>query len=87
MLDRICAAIVSAAALLIQVCGCVAAAIGACALFGVPFTPVAICVAAVVSGVLWFVGMPVLLWQLVPRKVLMPHAQDDVEKNIAAESK
>ena len=74
MFDRICAAIISVAGLLIQVCGCVAAAIGACALFGVPFTPTAICIAAVVSGAVWFVGMPVILWQILPKRMLVPQA-------------
>jgi hypothetical protein len=86
MFDRICAAIISVAGLLIQVCGCVAAAIGACALFGVPFTPTAICIAAVVTGAIWFVGMPVILWQILPRRMLLPPTGDGADKSKAGEA-
>lgn len=72
MLDRICAVIVSIAGTLIQVCGCVAAGIGACALFNVPFTPLAVCLASVLAAVGWFVLMPLALWKLVPRRYVLP---------------
>lgn len=74
MLDRICAVIVSLAGMLIQVCGCVAAGIGTCALFDVRFTPMAVCLASVLAAVGWFVLMPLALWKLLPRQYLLPDA-------------
>lgn len=73
MLDRVCAVIVSIAGMLIQVCGCVAAGIGACALFDM-VTPLAVCLASVIAAVGWFVLMPLALWKLLPRQYLLPHA-------------
>lgn len=84
MLDRICAVIVSIAGMLIQVCGCVAAGIGACALLNM-LTPLAVCLASVIAAVGWFVLMPLALWKLLPRQYLLPDASSSAHPQPATD--